>query len=315
MMRIFIAGATGVVGRRLVPALVEAGHSVVGTTRHPGRADQLQAAGAEPVVLDPLDRAAVVAAVTAALPDLVMHQLTALGSLKTDYKRFDQEFAATNLLRTEAVDHLLAGALAGGARRFIAQGFTGWPNERTGGPVKTEDDPLDRNPAAPARQSHAAIRHLEAAVTGARGIEGVVLRYGLFYGPGTGFERGGPMLEMVHKRKLPIVGGGAGVWSFVHIEDAVGATVAAVGRGAPGIYNVVDDDPAPVAEWLPYLAGATGAKRPVRLPAWLVKPMVGEQGLAMMTTVRGSSNAKAKRELGWKLAYPSWRQGFRTGLG
>lgn len=313
-MRIFLAGATGVLGRRLVPALRAAGHEVTGTTRGSDKADQLRAAGAEPVVLDPLDRAAVVAAVAAAKPAVVMHQLTALANLSMNFKRFDREFATTNLLRTKGLDYLLEAAVAAGARRFIAQSFAGFPNERTGGPVKTEQDPLDPHPAAGARESHAAIRHLEAAVTGATRIEGVVLRYGGFYGPGTGFERGGPMLEMAQKRKLPIVGGGTGVWSLIHIDDAAAATVAAVEHGAPGIYNITDDEPVPVSQLLPALAEAVGAKPPRRVPGWLVRPMLGEHGMSMMTSVRGSSNAKAKRELGWEPSYPTYREGFRSGL-
>jgi nucleoside-diphosphate-sugar epimerase len=314
MMRVFVAGATGAVGQRLVPALVAAGYQVAGTTRSADKAEMLRAAGAEPVVLDPLDRDAVAAAVAAAKPEVVIHQLSALANVEANFKRFDQQFAQTNVLRTKGLDYLLEAALASGARRFIAQSYTGWPNQRTGDPVKTEQDPLDPDPTAASRETLAAIRHLEAAVTGAEGIEGVVLRYGTFYGPGTGFERGGQMVEMVRQRKLPVVGGGTGVWSLVHLDDVASATVAAVERGSPGIYNVVDDDPAPVAEVLPSLAEAVDAKPPRRVPAWLVRPMLGEHGVSVMTAVRGSSNAKAKRELGWKLIYPSWRQGFRAGL-
>jgi len=312
-MRIFLAGATGAVGARLVPVLVRAGHTVVGTTRRPDKSDGIVRAGAEPVVLDGLDHDAVMAAVTSAEPDVIVHQLTALAGMGNP-KRFDEEFAVTNRLRTEGTDHLLAAARAAGAKRFIAQSYTGWPNERTGGPVKTEDDALDPNPTAASRRTLAAIEYLESAVTGASGIEGIVLRYGNFYGPGTGLQAGGDLLEMVRKRRFPIVGGGTGVFSFVHIDDAASATLAAVEHGAPGIYNIVDDDPASVAEWLPYLASVIGAKPPMRLPAWLVRPMLGEHGIAMMTTIRGSSNAKAKRELGWEPTYPSWRDGFRTGL-
>lgn len=313
-MRVFVAGATGAVGRKLVPALVAAGYEVTGTTRSAGKAEAVRAAGAEPVVLDPLDADAVAAAVAAARPEVVIHQLSALGGTEASFKHFDQQFAETNVLRTKGLDPLLAAAQASGARRFIAQSFTGWSNPRTGGPVKTEQDPLDPHPAAESRETLAAIRHLESAVTGASGIEGLALRYGLFYGPGTGFERGGEMFEMVRNRKIPIVGGGTGVWSFIHMDDLAGATVAAVERGAPGVYNIVDDEPAPVSEVLQYLAEVLGAKPPRRMPAWLARPMLGQHGVSMMTAVRGSSNAKAKRELGWKLVYPSWRQGFRAGL-
>lgn len=313
-MRIFLAGATGAIGRRLVPALLAAGHEVIGTTRSPQRAEQVRTAGAEPVVVDPLDRAAVTGAVASARPDVVMHQLTSLTGM-VSFKRMDEQFAATNALRTTGIDILLAAAVAAGARRFIAQSFTGWPNARRGGPVADEDHPLDDDPAPEARASLAAIRHVETVVPEAEEIEGLVLRYGFFYGPGTGFEQGGPILELLAKRRFPVVGGGGGVWSFIHIADAVTATVAAVDRGGPGRYNITDDEPAPVAQWLPYLAGVLGAEPPRRLPAWLGRPMLGRQGVRMMTDVRGSSNARAKRELGWSPGYPSWREGFRAGLG
>ena len=313
-MRIFLAGATGAVGTRLVPVLVNAGHSVVGTTRSAGKADALRQTGAEPVVMDGLDREAVLAAVTAAEADVVVHQLTALAGMGNP-RKFDEEFAATNRLRTDGTDNLLAAARATGAKRFVAQSYTGWPNERTGGPVKTEEDPLDPHPTKASRRTLAAIEYLESTVAEAVGLDGVVLRYGSFYGPGTGLHAGGDLLEMIRRRRFPVVAGGRGVFSFVHIDDAATATLAAIERGAPGIYNIVDDDPAPVVEWLPYLAEVIGAKPPLQLPGWLARPMLGEHGMAMMTTVRGASNAKAKRELDWRPAYPSWRQGFRTGLG
>jgi nucleoside-diphosphate-sugar epimerase len=312
-MRIFLAGATGALGRRLVPALTSRGHTVVGSTRSAAKAGALRDLGAEPVVLDALDRAAVRAAVAAAKPDAIVHQLTALTG-HADLRRFDRMFAETNRLRTEGTDHLLAAAQDAGVHRFVAQSFTGWTNERTGGPVKTEDDPLDPHPAAASRQTLAAMRELESAVPAAPGLAGIVLRYGIFYGPGTGLGTGGDMLELVRKRRLPVVGGGAGVWSFVHIDDAAQATVLAVESDPTGLYNVVDDEPAPVRDWLPYLAGAIGAKPPRRVPAWLVRPLLGEHGVSVMTAIRGSSNARAKRDLGWTPAYPSWRQGFRTGL-
>jgi nucleoside-diphosphate-sugar epimerase len=313
-MRIFLAGATGAVGTRLVPVLVGAGHTVVGTTRSASKVDPLRQAGAEPVVMDGLDRDAVLAAVTAADPDVVVHQLTALTGMGNP-RRFDEEFAATNRLRTDGIDNLLSAARATGAKRFVAQSYTGWPNERTGGPVKTEDDPLDPHPTAASRRTLAAIEYLESTVSGAVGLHGVVLRYGSFYGPGTGLRADGDLVEMIRKRRFPVVAGGGGVFSFVHIDDAATATLAAIEHGAPGIYNIVDDDPAPVAEWLPYLAEVIDAKPPLRLPGWLARPMLGEHGMAMMTTIRGASNAKANRELGWRPVYPSWRQGFRTGLG
>ena len=307
-MKIFLAGATGVVGQRLLPALRRAGHEVVGTTRNSAKAAELAAAGAAPVVLDALDRKSVHQAVGAARPDVVIHQLTAITA--TNFKDLDGSFAATNRLRTEALDILLEAARAAGAKRFIAQSFTGWPNARTGAAVKTEDDPLDTRPARKSEQTLAAIRHLEQATTNADGVEGLALRFGLLYGPGTALAAGGEMLEMIRKRKMPVVGSGAGVFSFIHVVDAAGATVDAVENGRSGIYNIVDDEPAPVATWLPYLAEVIGAKPPQKVPAWLVRPMLGELGVNIMTAGRGSSNAKAKRKLNWALSYPSWRQGF-----
>lgn len=308
-MKIFLAGATGVMGRHLIPALVEAGHEVVGTTRSEGKADSIRAAGAEPVVLDALDRDAVLRAVRQAGPDVVIHQLTAIA--QADFKRMDDGFKATNELRTTGLDYLLEAAKVAGAKRFIAQSFTGWPNPHSGSAVKTEEDPLDPKPAANSVRTLAAIRHVESTVPAATGIDGLALRYGGFYGPGTSFDRGGEIYEAVAKRRMPIVGGGAGVFSFIHIKDAAQATAFAVARGRPGVYNIVDDDPAPVSTWLPYYAEIIGAKRPLRAPAWLVRPMLGEFGVAMMTTMRGSSNAKAKAELGWAPSYASWRDGFR----
>ncbi|WP_378564619.1 MULTISPECIES: NAD-dependent epimerase/dehydratase family protein [unclassified Nocardioides] len=314
-MRILIAGATGALGSRLAPHLLTAGHQVFGTSRHPSALADLDTQGVTGVVMDPLDLDSVRAAVAESKPDVVVHQLTALGAMTGNPKKFDQEFAMTNRLRTEATDHLLAASREHGVRRFIAQSYTTWPNERTGGWVKTEDDPLVEEPGKEARESLKAIRHLEHAVTTAKGIEGVVLRYGNFYGPGNAASRTGTLGEMIRAGKFPVVGGGTGVWSFIHVDDAATATAAAVERGAPGIYNIVDDEPAPVAEWLPYLAEQLGGRKPMRLPAWLGRPLLGQLGIAMMTTVRGSSNAKAKRELDWTPGYASWRDGFRTGLG
>jgi 2-alkyl-3-oxoalkanoate reductase len=313
-MRIFIAGATGALGRRLVPLLVQGGHQVTGMTRTAGKAAGLRAAGAEPVVADALDRGDLLRAVAAARPEVVVHQLTALAGM-TSFRKVDQGFALTNRLRTEGTDHLLEAARAAGARRFVAQSFAGWPFARVGGPVKTEDDPLDPDPPAQLRRTLDAIRHLESAVLGTEGIEGVVLRYGGFYGPGTSAGEGGFMLDDLRRGRFPLVGAGTGVWSFVHIDDAATATVAAIERGAPGIYQIVDDDPAPVSEWLPALAAAVGARPPRRVPAWVARLAGGAHGVVLMTEVRGASNAKARRELGWRPAWPSWRQGFRAGLG
>lgn len=312
-MRILLAGATGAIGRLLTPLLIEAGHQVTGTTRTPEKIAGLEAVGARGAVMEGLDPASVRAAVDSIGPEIVIHQLTAL-SAPLSLKKFDQSFARTNTLRTTGTDLLLAAAQDVGAARFIAQSYTGWPNERTGGPVKDETDPIDPHPTTPSVETVAAIGHLEHAVTTATGIAGVVLRYGSFYGPGTGLGPGGDQLETIRRRGLPVVGGGTGVWSFCHIEDAATATLAAVDHGAPGVYNIVDDDPAPVSVWLPEVAAILGAKPPLRLPGWIARPLIGEHGMSLMTQIRGSSNAKAKAELGWTLRYPSWRDGFRDGL-
>jgi 2-alkyl-3-oxoalkanoate reductase len=305
-MRVFVTGATGALGRHLVPGLVAAGHEVTATTRTPGKVAQLREAGAEPVVVDGLDREAVIAAVRAAATEVIVHEMTALADMR-NLRKFDQVFAVTNELRTRGTDNLLAAGAQAGARRFIVQGYTGWTNERSGGPVKTEDDPLDPRPIPSAARSLAAIQHIEQTVPLAA-PEGIVLRYGNFYGPGASDV----MLEALRKRQLPVIGGGGGIWSFIEITDAAAATIAAVDRGAPGVYNIVDDDPAPVAEWLPYLAKVAGVKPPLRLPAWLGRPLAGELVVAQMTSVRGSSNAKARKELGWEPRYASWREGFRA---
>ncbi|HEX6130256.1 MAG TPA: NAD(P)-dependent oxidoreductase [Actinomycetota bacterium] len=312
-MRIFVAGATGVVGVRLVPELVRRGHEVVGTTRTPAKAARLRALGAEPVVMDALDEAAVKEAVTAAAPDVVVHQMTAIPPAPNP-KRLDRDFELTNQLRTRGTDHLLAAARAAGVRRFVAQSFAAWAYARTGGAVKTEDDPVETSPPPSVRETLAGILHVERAVAQATDLEGIALRYGGFYGPGTGLGEGGGFLDLIRKRRFPIVGDGAAVWSFLHVDDAATATAVAVERGAPGIYNVADGEPARVAEWLPALAAALGAPPPRRVPAWLVRPLIGEAGVAMMTDLRGASNAKAKVELGWAPRFASWREGFRTGL-
>jgi 2-alkyl-3-oxoalkanoate reductase len=315
-MRVFVAGASGAIGGRLVPMLIEAGHAVVAMTRTADKADAIRASGAEPVLADALDADSVGAAVRAAEPEAVVHQLTALSSMTGNPRKFAEDFALTNRLRTEGTDHLLAAARAAGARRFVVQSYAGWPYAREGGPVKSEDDPLDPDPPAAARDALDAMRYLDRIVPGAEGIEGVVLRYGGFYGPGTGIARGeeSALIEAIRKRRFPVVGGGTGVWSFVHIDDAASATLAAVDRGAPGIYNVVDDDPAPVSEWLPALADAIGAKPPRRVPTWIGRLAGGEMAVSLMTQVRGASNAKAKRELGWQPEHPSWREGFPAAL-
>ncbi len=312
-MKIFVAGATGNVGSRLIPLLVDRGHQVVGTTRTAAKADRLTRMGAEPMIVDGLDRDGLTAAVAKAEPDVVVHQMTAL-SVSFDMRRIDQVFAMTNRLRTEGTDILLAAARSAGVRKFVAQSFAGWPYARVGGPVKTEEDPLDPSPPARLRGALDAIRHLEGAVQSADDIDGVVLRYGGFYGPQSSISPDGEIVTMVRKRRFPIVGDGAGVWSFVHLDDVATATAAAIERGAPGIYNIVDDEPARVADWLPVLSTAAGAKPPRHVPVWLGRLAVGPQGVAMMTEIRGASNAKAKRELGWQLIHPSWREGFRSVL-
>ena len=309
-MRIFLAGASGAIGRSLIGALTRRGHEVTGTTRTPARADLLAGLGARPVVLDALDRDEVIKAVIDAQPDVLIHQLTAIGTV--DFRNVDASFAVTNRLRTEGTDNLLEAARAAGVRRLVAQSYTGWPNQRSGGPVKTEQDPLDPRALSGTEQTLAAIRHVESTVDEAGGV---VLRYGSFYGPGNALGRDGDMLELVRRRRLPLVGGGTAIWSFIHIDDAAEATAVAAEDGPTGVFNIVDDEPAPVHEWLPYLASAVGAKPPLRVPAWLVRPILGEVGVAAMTTIRGSSNAKARRELGWQPSFSSWRQGFRAGLG
>jgi 2-alkyl-3-oxoalkanoate reductase len=305
-LRIFIAGATGALGSRLVPQLVERGHHVTGTTR--SNAGRLHTLGADPVLVDPLDAAALREAVVAARPDVVVHQLTALTGLGMT-RNFDKAFAQTNRLRTEGTDNLLAAARAAGAERLVWQSYAGWPYAREGGPVKTEDDRLDPTPPADVRETLEAICHLEAVVTEAGGI---VLRYGGFYGPGTSLDGDGEHAELLRKRRFPVGGSGAGVWSLVHIEDAAAATAAAIESGAPGIYNVADDDPAPIREIVPALAAQLGAPPPRRLPGWLVRIAAGPQAYSMMTSIRGASNAKAKRELGWEPRH-TWRK-LKEGL-
>ena len=308
-MKVLVAGATGALGKQLVPRLVADGHEVVGMTRHDAKRDAVRQLGATPAVADALDPEQVARVVAEAEPEAIIHELTALsGSLGT--RHIERDFELTNRLRSEGTDHLLAAGRAVGTRRFVVQSFAGWPFAREGGPVKTEEDPLDPTPVDAMRTSHDAIRHLEDAVTGADWTEGIVLRYGGFYGPGTSVAPGGEIVEMLRKRKFPVVGDGGGVWSFVHIEDAADATVAALERGRRGIYNIVDDEPAPVREWLPAATAAAGAKPPRHVPRWLARLVAGEAGATMLTELRGASNAKAKAELGWQPRHPSWRQGF-----
>jgi nucleoside-diphosphate-sugar epimerase len=282
---------------------------VVAATRSPRKLEELRAMGAEAVVMDGLDPVAVGEVVGRAAPEVVVHQMTALHGAG-NLRRFDREFAGTNSLRTTGTDHLLSAAAAAGARRFVAQSYTGWPNLRAGGPVKAEEDALDPDPPAAQRQTLQAIRHLERAVLNSPPLEPVVLRYGSFYGPGASED----FVAMVRRRKLPVAGSGAGVWSFIHIDDAAAATVLAVERNVIGTFNIVDDEPAQVSEWLPFLAEAIGANKPHRVPILLARLAGGEVAVSLLTQVRGSSNAKARRELGWQPRWTTWRDGFRDGL-
>ncbi|MFG2085023.1 MULTISPECIES: NAD-dependent epimerase/dehydratase family protein [unclassified Spirillospora] len=307
-MHVLIAGASGVIGHRLTALLAAHEHRVTATTTSETKAPALKALGARPVVLDGLDAAAVGEAVAAAAPDVIVHQMTALAG-KQDLKHFDRWFDLTNRLRTEGTDHLLTAAQAVGVGQVVAQSYTGWPNARTGEWIKTEDDPLDADPAAAQRKSLEAIQYLEDAVCRAP-MAGTVLRYGALYGPGASDA----MVDMVRKRRFPIVGDGAGMTSWVHVDDAATATLAAIEQGAGGLFNIVDDEPARVSEWLPHMAGCLGAKPPLRLPRWLGRAAAGEVAVNMMTTARGSSNARAQRELGWRPRWSSWRVGFREAL-
>jgi nucleoside-diphosphate-sugar epimerase len=313
-MKIFIAGATGAVGRPLVSACIKAGHSVIGLTRTPVKADFMRAMGAEPAVADGLDASAISAVMASARPDAVIHEMTSLAGT-TDLRNFDRTFAGSNQLRTRGTDILLAAARENGVRRFIAQSYCGWPYARGGEAIKTEADALDPDPPAELRATLEAIRYVEKTVTGSANPEGIVLRYGSFYGPGTGMmERA--MLDQIRKRRTPLIGDGAGWWSFVHVEDAAAATLQALEHGKPGsIYNIVDDDPAQVREWLPALAEIVGAKRPFHLPAWIARIVAGEHLVTMMTQVRAGSNRKARTEFGWQPRHPSWREGFSEIVG
>jgi nucleoside-diphosphate-sugar epimerase len=310
-MRVFVAGGTGVMGRRLVPQLVARGHQVTATTTSAAKLGLLAQMGADGVVMDGLDAVSVGAAVAAARPDTIVHQMTAISMAhagKPDIKHMDRWFAPTIRLRTEGTDHLLAAAEATGVSHFVAQSYASWNGIREGGWVKTEEDPLDLHAGTAAHAGMEAIRHVEDVVLRANGA---VLRYGGLYGPGATDDQ----VELVRKRQFPLVGGGTGYSSWVHLDDAASATVLAVEQKARGVFNIVDDDPAPASEWLPYLAACAGAKPPMRVPKWLARLLAGDVAVTMMTEGRGFSNAKAKRELGWELRYPSWRQGFREGLG
>jgi nucleoside-diphosphate-sugar epimerase len=320
-MRVFVAGATGVLGRALIPKLVAQGDEVVGMTRSASKQDLVRDLGARPVVADALDRAAVAEAVADAEPEVIVHELTSLsGPMSIKAARHPERFEGaimTGRLRTEATDHLLAAGRAVGARRFVAQSFGAFRFSRSGGPVQTEDEPIDADPSGVVQPGLDAILYLEQAVTTIDWAEGLALRYGGFYGPGTAvsLDPDAPLAGPVRKRRLPIIGEGGGITSHIHVDDAAAATAIAVRRGKPGVYNIVDDEPAPQREWLPVLADALGAQPPRQIPRWLARLIAGEMATAMMTEAKGSSNRKAKRELGWQLRYPSWRQGFAQGLG
>jgi nucleoside-diphosphate-sugar epimerase len=305
-MRVLVTGASGAIGSRLVPQLIDAGHEVTGTHRSPESAERLRALGAEPLALDVLDARAVREAVLASEPDAIVHQATALANARFS-RQLDRTFAETNRLRTEGTDALLAAAREAGVRRFVAQSFASLRYAREGGPVKSEDDPLDPAPVKGTEETNAAMRYLDEAVTDAGGI---ALRYGSFYGASND-----GMVEPVRKRQFPVVADGAGVTSFIHLDDAAAATVLALERGTPGIYNIVDDEPAPMSEWLPVLADVLGAKPPRHFPRWLARLFAGEAMVMMATEARGASNAKARRQLGWELRYPSWRKGFVAAYG
>lgn len=307
-VRVFVAGGTGVVGRRLVPQLVARGHEVTATTTSAGKLDLLRRLGAEAVVMDALDAMSVGEAVARARPDAIVHQMTAIGGgRKPDMKHLDRWFATTNRLRTEGTDHLLAAAQATGVPHVVAQSYANWNGIREGGWVKTEEDPLDPYTGTAAQPVMDAVRHLEDAVVRAGGA---ALRYGGLYGPGATDDQ----VELVRRRQFPVVGGGTGWSSWVHLDDAASAAVLAVEQHATGVFNIVDDEPAPASEWLPYLAECAGAKPPMRIPTWLARLLAGDVVATMMTEGRGFSNAKAKRELGWVLRYPSWRLGFKEEL-
>ena len=311
-MRVFVAGASGAIGRALVPKLVAAGHEVTGTTRSEAKADPIRQAGADAAVVDVFDSDALRVAVEAARAEVVVHELTALPD-RLDFRKRDV-YEPTNRVRTEGTRNLLEAARAAGARRFVCQSIAfAYRNE--GARVKTEEDPLLDDAPGPFGSGIRALREMEAMVLGAGSIEGLVLRYGFFYGPGTHYAEDGPMVADVRRRRLPVVGRGTGVFSFIHVDDAADATVAAVELGPPGVYNVADDEPAAMSEWVPVLAEAAGAKQPRRVPLWLARLVGGRQAADFASELRGASNEKAKRELSWQPAHPSWRSGFAESLG
>lgn len=308
-MRVFLAGATGAIGRRLVPMLLEEGHQVTGMTRSAEKADAVQASGAEPAVCDALDRQALTDAVRSARPDAVVHQLTAIPQ-RIDPRKIERDFALTDRLRTEGTHNLLAAARAAEVSRIVAQSVAFVYEPTDAGSVHGEDDPLYRDAPPAFERTLGAVKELERAIAAA---DGTVLRYGYFYGSGTAISSEGSFAAQARRRQLPVVGGGTGVWPFIHIDDAARATVAAL-AGPAGVYNIVDDDPAPVSDWIPSFCHAVGAPKPLRVPAWLARLAAGSYGVLTMTSAEGASNARAKQQLGWTPRYPSWREGFRTAL-
>jgi len=303
-VRIFVAGASGVIGRPLVEQLVARGHAVTATTTDPAKLEILRRLGAEAVVMHGLDAMSVGEVVAAAAPDTIVNQMTGLSERhagKASPRRVERFFASTNRLRTEGIDHLLAAAQAAEVAHVVSQSHASFNGARVGGWVKTEEDPLE------VTEGTRAVAHLEDSVVRAGGA---ALRYGAFYGAGANDEQ----VALVRRRLLPLIGGGTGYCSWIHVGDAVSATVLAVEKRATGVYNIVDDEPAPVREWLPRLAECVGARPPRRVPAWLARLVAGEMVVGMMTEGRGFSNDKAKRELGWVLRHPSWRQGFAEEL-
>jgi 2-alkyl-3-oxoalkanoate reductase len=313
-MKVFVTGGTGAIGKFLLPQLLEKGHEVVALTRSASKAVILEQQGITAVIADPLDKAQLTAAVRRAEPEVIIHQLTALSGV-SNFRKVDEEFALTNRFRTEVTDTLLAAARTIGTQRLIVQSYCGWPYARKGGPVKTEEDPLDPKPLENFTKTLAAIRYLENKIGSVPSLEGIALRYGTWYGPGNAIGKAGTVYKMVKKRRLPVIGGGGGIWSFIHVSDAASAAVAAITNGSAGIYNVVDDEPARVSQWLPALAKAIGAKPPYKIPHWVGELIIGKAGVVMMTQIRGCSNAKAKRDLNWTPRYASWRKGFVEGLG
>ena len=313
-MKIFILGSTGVIGRHLVPLLVSEGHEVTALVRSSGRIIEAEKMGAKGVAAEVFNEEELTAVIKKIEPEIIIHQLTALAKVTGNFRKFDAEFEMTNRFRTEVTDTLLKAAELTGVRRFIAQSFCGWPFTREGGLVKTEEDPLDSDPPASFSRTLNAIKHLENAVLKSDKVEALALRYGMFYGPGTAIAKDGAIINLIRNHNFPIIGDGGGIWSFIHVRDAAGATMKAVSKGEPGIYNIVDDEPAPVSTWLPYLADVLEVKPPRKIPLWVGSILLGEAGVSMMTKIRGGSNAKAKHNLGWEPVYATWRDGFVSGL-